>query len=122
MFPCEAQDACFDGSADLLRLLESAESPVPLGGLSVRSRTEVLFENHRLPSGEWAGPTRGSELLDRERGRSLTPMEQREYIQRIGQLRPGIAIGRRLLPDDEHVWTRLSGEADELAALAYSWN
>lgn len=115
--PLEAQDVCFTGSADLLRLFESAGSPVALAGLRVQSHTEVLFENHRLPSGEWARPPQGSEYLTQERDRPLTSAEQRAYVDRIQEFRDGIAAGRRLLPDDEHVWARLSREVDELAAL-----
>ncbi|MEV5840114.1 zeta toxin family protein [Nocardia sp. NPDC052112] len=116
--PLEAQNACFTGSADLVRLFESARSPVSIDGLRVRSRTDVLFENHRLSSGEWAKAPQGSEALEQERTRPLTLVEQRAYADRMQDLREGIAAGRQLRPDDEHVWARLSREADKLEALA----
>ncbi|MFI7669648.1 hypothetical protein [Nocardia sp. NPDC049526] len=89
-----------------------------MNGLRVRSHTDALFENHRLSSGEWAKSPQGSEAMEQERNRPLTPVEQRAYADQMQDLRDGIAAGRQLRPDDEHIWVRLSREADELEALA----
>ncbi|MEU7631135.1 zeta toxin family protein [Nocardia sp. NPDC049220] len=115
--PSDAQNACFTGSADLVRVFESSGSPVSIDGLRVRSRTDVLFDNHRLSSGEWAQSPQGSEVMEQERHRPLLPAEQRAYADGMQGLRDGITAGRQLRPGDEHVWARLSKEADELEAL-----
>ncbi|WP_327150098.1 zeta toxin family protein [Nocardia sp. NBC_01329] len=116
--PTGAQDACYNGSADLVRVLESAEPPVSIEGLRVRSRTDVLFENDRLSSGSWSKQPEGSELMEYERNRPMTAVEQRSFVDQLKDLDEGIALGRQLRPDEEPVWERLSTEADVIKQSA----
>ncbi|WP_280233436.1 zeta toxin family protein [Nocardia cyriacigeorgica] len=109
--PNGAQDACYTGSADLVRVLESAEPPVLIENLRVRSRTDVLFENHRLSSGTWSKHPEGSELMEYERNRPMTAVEQRGFVGQMKDLDEGIALGRQLRPEEEPVWQRLTTEA-----------
>ncbi|MFI9537483.1 zeta toxin family protein [Nocardia fusca] len=77
--PVRAQNVCFDGSAELLRLLESPHPPVAVDEIRVRSRSDLLYENHRVASGEWLAPPEGSRVLTEERARPHTPTEDYAY-------------------------------------------
>ncbi|MGW1740739.1 zeta toxin family protein [Nocardia sp. NPDC001965] len=115
--PGTAQTACFHGSADLLRMLESDRPPVAVDALRVRTRSEVLFENHRMATGEWADPPRGWHTLQVERDRPPTADEEYAYFERAMRFREMLAQANIDAPERAADWQRLLVEMDHASML-----
>lgn len=110
--PVHAQDVCFDGSAELLRLLESPHPPIAVDEIRVRSRSGLLYENHRTATGEWFAPPEGGLVLAEERDRPRTPAEEYAYAARSRIFREELTqayAGRPLRAADWHrLWNEMN--------------
>ncbi|MET8795369.1 zeta toxin family protein [Nocardia sp. NPDC004568] len=112
--PIRAQDICFDGSAELLRLLESPHPPVAVDELRVRSRSVLLYENHRPARGEWSAPPEGGPVLAEERTRPRTPDEEYAYTARSRNFREALTQAYADHPGQAADWHRLWNEMNIL--------
>lgn len=112
--PTGAQDACFAGSAELLRMLESPDPPVIVDELRVRSRSELLYENHRVAPGEWSGPPEGRDFLQRERSRPCTPEEEHASGERTRTFQETLTQAYVRAPERAADWHRLWIEMDQV--------
>ncbi|WP_433491452.1 zeta toxin family protein [Nocardia grenadensis] len=108
--PTRAQDICFDGSAELLRLLESPHPPVDVDEIKVRSRSDLLYENHRTATGEWSAPPEGGLVLAEERGRPRTLAEEYTYSARNRDFREELTQAYAGRPGQAADWHRLWNE------------
>ncbi|WP_063059317.1 zeta toxin family protein [Nocardia sienata] len=108
--PFRAQDICFDGSAELLRLLESKHPPVAVDEIRVRSRSGLLYENHRSATGEWSAPPEGGMVLAQERARSRTPGEEYAHLVRNQNFREALTQAYAGHPGQAADWHRLWNE------------
>ncbi|MCX0270158.1 zeta toxin family protein [Nocardia zapadnayensis] len=108
--PARAQDVCFDGSAELLRLLESPHPPVAVDEIRVRSRSGLLFENHRVATGEWSEPPEGSRVLAVERDRPRTPAEEYAYHAKTRDFLETLTQAYAGHPGQAAEWHRLWNE------------
>ncbi|MGX1806327.1 zeta toxin family protein [Nocardia sp. NPDC055321] len=84
-------DASYTGSQQMVGELESDAPPVRLESLTVRSRTETLYQNARDEDGNWAEPPRAAEVLSGERDRPWTPDEKQLYQEQLAQVRQRMA-------------------------------
>lgn len=108
--PDRAQDICFDGSAELLRLLESPHPPVAVDEIRVRSRFGLLYENHRVATGEWSEPPEGGRVLAAERGRPRTPAEEYAYSAKTQKFLETLTQAYAGQPGRAADWHRLWNE------------
>ncbi|MEU4841123.1 zeta toxin family protein [Nocardia testacea] len=108
--PVRAQDVCFDGSAELLRLLESPRPPVAVDEIRVRTRYTLLYENHRVAGGEWAAPPEGGRILVAERARPPTPAEEYAHSAKKQDFRDALAQAYAGHPGQAAAWHRLWNE------------
>ncbi|WP_280420622.1 zeta toxin family protein [Nocardia carnea] len=112
--PLEHQTAAYDGVLEFTRL---AESPPPVvDSLSVRNRIDVLFENRRLPDGNWLEAPQATDILAYERTRPPTREEAHAYREKLRAFRDSIT-GHR----DPAVREMLLCEADLIAEAARPW-
>lgn len=72
----EEHDETYDGSGEVVRMVESGK--IPADSLVLYDRDDVLFENRRGSDGQWNEPATGWETMEQARNRDLTPEEQRE--------------------------------------------
>ncbi|MGV9409180.1 zeta toxin family protein [Nocardia sp. NPDC003693] len=84
-------DASYTGSQQMVGELESDAPPVRLESLTVRSRTETLYQNTRDEDGNWTEPPRAAEVLSGERDRPWTPDEKQLYQEQLAQVRQRMA-------------------------------
>lgn len=108
--PVHAQNVCFDGSAELLRLLESPHPPVAVDEIRVRSRSALLYENHRVAAGEWSESPAGGRVLAEERERPRTPAEEYAYSARSANFREALTQAYAGHPGQAADWHRLWNE------------
>lgn len=110
----QTHDRLYLGSSELVRLVESAR-PIPVDSLRIRTRADILYENHRSSGGQWHGPARGWVTLEDERNRKWTSEECRTFEDRIAGLRE---IVDSKVEQDPARWAPLVDEIDELRVLA----
>ncbi|MGW5386938.1 zeta toxin family protein [Nocardia sp. NPDC003963] len=118
--PVAAQHTCLQGSADLIRALESDRPPVAVDELRVRSRSEILFDNHRMAQGEWTEPPAGWDALQTERDRPPTPDEVYAHFERIERFRETLAQANADEPGQGMNWQRLLIEMEQTSRLLRS--
>lgn len=107
-------DRLYRGSSELVRLVES-ETPIPVDSLRIRTRTDLLYENHRTSKGQWYDPPRARAILDAERNRAWTEEECRVFEDRIARLSE--LVDARAAQDPVR-WTALVAEIAGLRVLA----
>lgn len=118
--PPRLHDASYTGSQEMVGRLESADPPVRVEELKIRSRSEVLFENARGADGQWTHPTRAAEIMAHERNRPWTTAEQRTYQEQLAQVRRRMAHMAELRPDESETLTTLGRELRETEEQARS--
>ncbi|MGW6331803.1 zeta toxin family protein [Nocardia rhamnosiphila] len=79
-------DRLYSGCSELVRLVES-EMPISAHTLRIRTRTDLLYENHRTSAGQWHDAPRAWATLEEERNREWTGEECRAFEDRIAGLR-----------------------------------
>ncbi|MEV0107188.1 zeta toxin family protein [Nocardia sp. NPDC050799] len=107
-------DRLYLGSSELVRLVES-EMPISVDSLRIRTRTDLLYENHRTSDGQWHDPPRARATLEDERNREWTREECRAFEDRIARLSE--LVDWRVDQDPAR-WTPLVDEIDGLRVLA----
>ncbi|MEU4312212.1 zeta toxin family protein [Nocardia sp. NPDC024068] len=107
-------DRLYLGSSELVRLVES-EMPIPVDSLQIRTRADLLYENHRNADGQWRDPPRGWVALEDERNREWTRAECRAFEDRIMRLSE---LVDSKVEQDPARWAPLVDEIDELRVLA----
>ncbi|WP_308014476.1 zeta toxin family protein [Nocardia coffeae] len=119
--PPRLHEASFTGSQEMVGHLESADPPVRVEALTVRSRSGVLFENRRGPDGQWAHVPRAAEEMAHERDRPWTADEKRRYQEQLADVRRRIAQLAELRPEESATLTMLGQELRETEARALPW-
>ncbi|MFF3567979.1 zeta toxin family protein [Nocardia jiangxiensis] len=114
--PPRLHEASFTGSQEMVGHLESADPPVRIEALTVRSRSGVLFENRRGPDGQWAHVPRAAEEMAHERDRPWTADEKRRYQEQLADVRRRIAQLAELRPEESATLTMLGQELRETEA------
>ncbi|MGW1741310.1 zeta toxin family protein [Nocardia sp. NPDC001965] len=107
-------DRLYLGASELVRLVES-EMPVSVNSLRIRTRTDLLYENHRTSDGKWHDPPRARVILEAERNREWTSEECRAFEDRIAGLSEFVDSK---VHQDPARWMPLVDEIDGLRVLA----
>jgi hypothetical protein len=110
----QTHDRLYLGSSELVRLVES-ESPVPVDSLRIRTRAEILYENHRMSDGQWHDLPRAWAALEDERNREWTREERRTFEDRVTRLSELVSSKTS---QDPARWAPLVAEIDGLRVLA----
>lgn len=119
--PPRLHEASFTGSQEMVGHLESADPPVRIEALTIRSRSGVLFENIRGADGQWAHSPRAAEVFAHERGRPWTAEEKRRFQEQLADVRRRIAQLEELRPEESATLTMLGRELRETEARALPW-
>ncbi|MGW5383165.1 zeta toxin family protein [Nocardia sp. NPDC003963] len=110
----QTHNTLYLGSAELVRLIES-ERPIPVDLLRIRTRVEILFENHRISDEQWHDSPHGWATLEAERNREWTSEERRTFEDRVARL--GDLVDARMNEDPAR-WAPLVDEIEGIRVLA----